>query len=84
MHGTPVVSPLQLPTANLEYYLRESLSFVISALQSAPQIPSLEVLFERTQSCAARRKAILGTADQAAKDVVENWMKSDVSHKIPI
>jgi hypothetical protein len=59
VHGTPVVTPLQLPTANIEYYLREAIYVVLGAFLRAGQIKSMENTFERTRSCAQRRKSIL-------------------------
>jgi hypothetical protein len=59
VHGTPVVTPLQLPTANIEYYLREAIYVVLGAFLRARQINSLEQIFERTKNCSIRRKAIL-------------------------
>ncbi len=64
VHGTPVVTPLQMPTANVEYYLREAIYVVLDAFQKASQIRSMDHVFERTRNCAQRRKAIL--RDKAA------------------
>lgn len=65
VHGTPVVTPLQLPTANLEYYLRECIYLVLDTLLAAPQIPTLEVIFERAKSAATRRRTLLTDSSAA-------------------
>ncbi len=69
VHGTPVVTPLQLPTANLEYYLREAIYVVMIALGRAPQIRSLEGVFDRAHYCASRRHGLLHKGGSAADAV---------------
>ncbi len=59
VHGTPVYTPLQLPTANLEYYLREAIYVVLGAFIRARQIGALEDLFDRAVNCSTRRMTIL-------------------------
>lgn len=82
VHGTPVVTPLQLPTANLEYYLREAIYVVLDALEDATQIPSLEVVFDRTLICASRRKEILHTKTLSAPEAVRGAMQADLTFRI--
>lgn len=82
VHGTPVVTPLQLPTANLEYYLREAIYVVLEALEGAAQIPSLEVVFDRTQICSSRRKEILHTKALSASDAVRGAMQTDLTFRV--
>ena len=83
VHGTPVESPLQLPTANLEYYLREAIYVVLEALAKAPQIRSLDAVFDRTQYCSSRRKELLHTKGPAAADAVRGAMQTDLTFRLP-
>jgi len=82
VHGTPVVTPLQLPTANLEYYLREAIYVVIEALEGASQIRSLEAVYDRTGLCASRRKEILHTKNLPAADAVRGAMQSGITFQL--
>jgi hypothetical protein len=59
VHGTPVEVPLQLPSANLEYYLREAIYVTIEALLQVKHIHSLESVFDRAAFAAGLRKEIL-------------------------
>lgn len=59
VHGTPVQTPLQLPAANLEYYLREAIYRVLIAIGRSPNLHSLEAVFERATYCKERRVAAL-------------------------
>jgi hypothetical protein len=61
VHGTPVEIPLQVPAANLEYYLREAIDRVLRALGDARNLHSLEAVFERTLYCNQRRLHLLST-----------------------
>lgn len=83
VHGTPVVTPLQLPTANLEYYLREAIYVVLIALGRAQQIRSLEAVFDRTNSCASRRKELLHTKGLSAADAVRGALQTDLTFRLP-
>lgn len=61
VHGTPVQTPLQLPAANLEYYLREAIYRVLIAIGRSPNLHSLEAVFERATYCKERRADALAT-----------------------
>lgn len=47
VHGTPVCLKLLLPTANLEFYLRESLVVVLRTLDRFAHVGSLSEIYER-------------------------------------
>jgi len=81
VHGTPVLMPLQLPAANLEYYLREAIYVVLIALGRASQLKSLEVLFARAQYCSMRRKAILTGPGANAKSI-RATLETDLTFQI--
>ena len=59
VHGTPVQTSLQLPAANLEYYLREAIYRVLIAIGRSPNLHSLEAVFERATYCKERRVTAL-------------------------
>lgn len=81
VHGTPVEMPLQLPAANLEYYLRECIYVVLGAFLRATQIPTLETLFDRASAAASRRKATL--ADKSAKaDAITAALNTDFVFRV--
>jgi hypothetical protein len=48
VHGSPVRFRLALFSANLEYYLKQSLIFTLNALHEHPHITDLASLFQRT------------------------------------
>lgn len=82
VHGTPVLIPLQLPAANLEYYLREALFLVTSVLERAPHLRSVETVFSRTAYAAERREIVLsakGATAAVIRDVVESGLTFDGS-----
>lgn len=70
VHGTPIAAALQLPAANLEFYLRELILVVIGAMQRAPQLTSVEQVYQRAQYAFERRSAILGEQNAGAGAVV--------------
>jgi hypothetical protein len=78
VHGTPVSTPLQLPTANLEYYLREAIEVVWSALGRAKQIHSLETVFDRAHYCASRRKELLHAKGYTAAEAISTALAEDL------
>lgn len=76
VHGTPIVAPLQLPAANLEYYLRESIQVVIGAITKSTQIDSLENLFQRARFCSSRRKSML-TGKPNPATVIKDYLNTN-------
>src|ERR1043165_7048582 len=80
VHGTPVQTPLQLPTANIEYYLREAIYLVLGGLLQAKQITSLEQIFARAQNCSTRRKSILREKN-ASRDSIWAALESELTYR---
>jgi hypothetical protein len=60
VHGARVRFQLPLFAANLEYYLKQTLLFVLNALYEQPQIADLEGLFQRCQIVHKRQIERLG------------------------
>lgn len=69
VHGTPVVTRLQLPAANLEYYLREAIYVVTTVLDRSPRLGSVETIFSRA-AYAVERRDILLSVRNAGPDAV--------------
>ncbi len=81
VHGTPVEVPLQLPSANLEFYLREAIYVTIDSLLQASHIPSLDVVFERASLCAGIRKEILAQKG-SPKTVILNALSTGIIFRL--
>jgi len=59
VHGSPIQFNLALYAANLEFYLKEIIRFVLTAFNENDHIESLEEVFHRASACYDRKKALL-------------------------
>lgn len=59
VHGSPIQFNLALYAANLEFYLKEIIRFVLTSFKDNDHIESLEEVFHRASTCYDRKKALL-------------------------
>ena len=71
VHGTPICLNLALYAANLEFYLKEIIRFVLTALNNNDHIVTLDELFHRAASRYDRVKAMLADGNAKADAVHE-------------
>lgn len=62
VHGSPIHFPLEPFTANLEFYLKQLIVFVIESFSAYPHIQTLESLFARSQERWERQISTLASA----------------------
>lgn len=77
VHGSPVRVNLALYAANLEFYLKEIIRFVLMAFNKNDHIVSLEELFHRADSRYKRVKTMLND-ENAKSDAVREAVFMDV------
>ena len=70
IHGTPVDMPLQLPSANLEFYLRATIHVCLDALVHNNHIEDLESVFERATICLNQRREILNASGAGTTEIL--------------
>ena len=75
VHGSPVRFKLALFTANLEFYLKQTLAYTLQLLCANDHVASLDGLFVRTNKCWETLLEELSTpsADQTTIDRVINF-----------
>jgi len=71
VHGTPIQFNLALYAANLEFYLKEIILFVLTALKDNKHIRSLDEVFHRASTCYDRKKAFLKDPQNGANAIHE-------------
>ncbi|MBL1217603.1 MAG: hypothetical protein D8M59_08915 [Planctomycetes bacterium] len=77
VHGSPIIFDLALFIANLEYYLKETIRFVLDAFDTHEHILDLEELFHR--ACARHsRVSTLLTGDDAEQQAISQAVFADV------
>jgi len=71
VHGSPIQFNLALYAANLEFYLKEIIRFVLTAFKDNDHIESLDEVFHRASTCYDRKKALLKDTKANASAVQE-------------
>jgi len=71
VHGSPIQFNLALYAANLEFYLKEIILFVLTAFKDNEHIGSLDEVFHRASTCYDRKKASLKGPKQGAYAIHE-------------
>jgi hypothetical protein len=71
VHGSPIQFNLALYAANLEFYLKEIIRFILTAFNENDHIESLDEVFHRASTCYERKKALLKDTHVNANAVQE-------------
>lgn len=79
VHGTPVCLKFLLPTANLEFYLRESLVVVLKTLARFSHIGSLSEIYERFDFAWQGKLAQLSDTDADALTIQHSVFDNGVT-----
>jgi hypothetical protein len=71
VHGSPIRFRLALFAANLEYYLKQTLMFVLDAFRNHAHITDLVSLFQRSVVAWDRRLGILAEDSKGKNDIAD-------------
>ncbi len=69
VHGTSIETALQLPAANLEYYLREAIIMITRAFDRIEPPRSVESVIQRASYANSRRDEFLGAKNAGRAEI---------------